>query len=121
MRPGEFGSHLTMGPVSGGRFVEHAHPICEGTGCQMAKSHEVASIAMAAIREMGVGSMSQALWCDHGGHAFSERDPGRRRISMAVLDEDTGQEKTEMRDFCGACAEASGMASPRKTRPAIGN
>lgn len=63
--------------------------------------------------------MSQALWCDHGGHAFSERDPGRRRISMAVLDEDTEQERTESRDFCGECAEKSGIAEPRKTRPQL--
>lgn len=62
--------------------------------------------------------MSQALWCDQGGHAFSERDPGRQRISITVLDEESGEERAEARDFCGACAEASGLLSKRKTRPA---
>lgn len=75
---------------------------------------------MDAINQMGRQHMSQALWCDNGGHAFSERDPGRQRISIAVLDEDTEKERLESRDFCGECAIKAGLASPRKTRPAIG-
>ena len=63
--------------------------------------------------------MSQALWCDSGGHAFSERDPGRQRISVNSLDEDTGQETSETRDFCGECAEKAGLLAKKRTRPAV--
>lgn len=62
--------------------------------------------------------MSQALWCDSGGHAFSERDPGRQRISVTALDDD-GEETIESRDFCGDCAAKAGLLAPRKTRPQL--
>ena len=61
--------------------------------------------------------MSQALWCDQGGHAFSERDPGRQRISVQVLDDD-GVEQAESRDLCSQCAEQAGLLKKRQTRPA---
>lgn len=60
--------------------------------------------------------MSRALWCDGGGHAFSERDPGRQRITIQVLDDD-GIEQTDFREFCGPHAEAAGLTKPRVTRP----
>ena len=69
--------------------------------------------------------MSKALWCDQGGHAFSERDPGRQHVSVTVVaDDGSGQELQETRDMCGACAASSGLLAPRKTSaaaaPAIG-
>lgn len=60
--------------------------------------------------------MSQALWCDATGHAFSERDPNRQRITVSTLNEETQEEEQESRDFCGECAEAAGLLK-RKTRP----
>jgi len=62
--------------------------------------------------------MSAALWCDQGGHAFSERDPGRQRITVNTLDEDENEVQVA-KDFCGACAAQSGLTTPRKTRPAV--
>jgi hypothetical protein len=80
---------------------------------------DVAASAVQVIHAMGRNSMSQALWCDNGGHAFSERDPGRQRISVATIDPDTEREVMESRDFCGECAESTGITRPRKTRPQL--
>lgn len=107
---------LNMG-FTGNKFVPHAHPECERSGCQFGKGAEIAAAAMSVIEQMGRKHMSQALWCDNGGHAFSERDPGRQRISIAVIDEDTEQERMESRDFCGEHAVAAGLTT-RQTRPA---
>lgn len=61
--------------------------------------------------------MSGALWCDPGGHAFSERDPGRQRITVNELDPETGEDVTDFRDYCGYHAEQAGLRR-RTTRPA---
>lgn len=63
--------------------------------------------------------MSQALWCDHGGHAFSERDPGRQRIKVDGIDPDTEEETVILKDFCGECAEKTGMTAKPRTRTPV--
>ena len=63
--------------------------------------------------------MSAALWCDQGGHAFSERDPGRQRVTVNTLDEETDREVTVAKDFCGECADRAGLNTKRKTRPTL--
>lgn len=73
--------------------------------------------ARQVIRENGRDGMSQALWCDQGGHAFSERDPGRQRVNVNMLDDD-GNEVEMAKDLCGECAVAIGITTPRKTRSA---
>lgn len=74
--------------------------------------------ARAIVEEGSRGSMSAALWCDQGGHAFSERDPGRQRISVSTLDDDE-REVNLTKDFCGDCASKAGLTAPRKTRAEI--
>lgn len=56
--------------------------------------------------------MSKAVWCDQGGHAFSERDPGRRHFSETAFDEDGEPTDTYIFDLCGKCA--SKMSESRK-------
>ena len=107
------------GPGSGG--VWNAAPGCQRDGCQLRATGAMVEAARQMIEEIGRSKMSQALWCDAGGHAFSERDPGRQRISVTVLDEETDSEKMETRDFCGACAEQAGLLSKRRTRPVEAN
>ena len=104
-----------MGPVGGGRWVQGAHPGCESGGCQFGRGMAVAEQAMEIVNAMGKESMSQALWCDQGGHAFSERDPGRQRITIDVLDEDTDREIKVSKDYCGECAREAGLTTGRKT------
>lgn len=57
--------------------------------------------------------MSQALWCDHGGHAFSSKDPGKRHFSETRTVDDgfrVSQVTADM-DICGECSEKSFLAS----------
>jgi hypothetical protein len=62
--------------------------------------------------------MSQALWCDRGGHAFSDRDPGRKRVAVAGLDDDGNEQDAQYEDICGECIEKSGLLRKARTRPA---
>ncbi len=102
-----------------GEFVDSAGYACRNRGCQMAAVGPTLKASAAALEELtGRKKMSQALWCDQAGHAFSERDPGRQRISVTVLDAD-GAEKQEARDLCGDCAASSGLLAPRVTRPQL--
>lgn len=108
-----------VGPGSGVNYIRGAHQMCADNGCQWRQATAILAQAQAYINEhTGRSQMSQALWCDAGGHAFSERDPGRQRIAIAVLNEDTGEEETESRDFCSECAAKAGLLNKRKTRPA---
>ena len=104
------------GPGSGG--VWNAAPGCQRDGCQLRAAGAMVEAAQQMIKELGRSSMSQALWCDAGGHAYSERDPGRQRVAITVLDDVTGEERQESRDFCGDHAAKAGLLDKRRTRPA---
>lgn len=107
-----------VGPGSGASYVQGAHQLCINGRCQWRQAGEILAQAEAYINEhTGRSSMSQALWCDQGGHAFSERDAGRQRIAVQVLDDD-GVEQSETRDLCSECAEKAGLLKKRQTRPA---
>lgn len=57
--------------------------------------------------------MSQALWCDQGGHAFSSKDPGKRHFSETRTVDDgyrVSQVTADM-DICGPCSESSFLGS----------
>ncbi len=97
--------------------VSQAAQKCRYDGCQFGRLASIASDAQYLLT--GRDHMSQALWCDQGGHAFSERDPGRQRISVNTLDSETDAEIQVTKDFCGQCATQSGLTTPRRTRPAI--
>lgn len=103
-------------------YISHVAPACSlaGTGrCQFTEAMNILTGAQELTALLtGRNQMSQALWCDSGGHAFSERDPGRQRIAITVLDEETGEERMESRDFCGECAAKAGLLAKRRTRPA---
>jgi hypothetical protein len=99
-------------------YVYRAQPYCMNDGCMVGKATGLLEQARRIVEEGSRGSMSAALWCDQGGHAFSERDPGRQRIRVSVLDDD--ETETEVaKDFCGDCAAKAGLTSPRKTRPTL--
>jgi hypothetical protein len=107
-----------VGPGSGRDYVAGAHQLCVNGRCQWRQATEILAQARQYVEQhTGRSSMSQAMWCDQGGHAFSERDPGRQRITVAVLDDD-GAEQEETRDLCGDCAEQAGLLKKRQTRPA---
>lgn len=98
-------------------WVDNAAAGCRRGGCQFGQAGTLLAAARTIVENGRRSNMSSALWCDQGGHAFSERDPGRQRISITVLDENE-EEKQEARDFCGDCAQAAGLLNKRRTRPA---
>lgn len=99
-------------------YVYRAEPACLDSGCMLSAASGMLRQAQEIIRQNGRDGMSAALWCEQGGHAFSERDPGRQRISINTLDEEEN-EVVVAKDFCGDCAADAGLTSPRKTKPAI--
>jgi hypothetical protein len=108
---------LNMGPMSSrAAYVEGASALCAGSRCQLEGAQKLLDRARDVLESRN--NMSAALWCDQGGHAFSERDPGRQRITVNTLDEDE-REVQVAKDFCGECAANSGLTSPRKTRPTL--
>ncbi len=46
---------------------------------------------------------TQALWCEQGGHSFSEKDPDVQVLTIAGRGND-GQTVEESRTSCGECA-----------------
>jgi len=98
-------------------YVQRAADLCQNYGCQLHAAQRTLDQAREIIETRN--HMSQALWCDQGGHAFSERDPGRQRITVNTLDEVTDQETQVSKDFCGECAVKSGLSTPRRTRPTL--
>ena len=94
---------LNMGPVTrSAAYVERAAPLCQNGGCQLHTAQRTLDQARELFESRN--NMSVALWCDQGGHAFSERDPGRQRITVNTLDEVSDQEVQVSKDFCGDCA-----------------
>jgi hypothetical protein len=71
--------------------------------------------------------VSQALWCDQGGHAFSARDPKSEHWARTVTDPKTGEKAEVPWDVCGlhmaaidsrlAQLEAEAAAPPAPRQP----
>jgi hypothetical protein len=59
-----------------------------------------------------------ALWCETGGHAFSQRDRGRQEWQVRVFDVDAGEEVTETRVCCSRCAKTGSITDKAKHLPA---
>lgn len=51
----------------------------------------------------GITQMSNALWCDAGEHAFSDKDPEKRHFTETR--EVDGKPVTEVIDWCGVHAK----------------
>lgn len=107
------------GPYPGSAYVVGPSPACITDGCQLAAARRV----LAEARDLNQRMIEErskmgnaALWCD-SGHAFSERDPGRRTITVTATDQE-GLEKYETRQFCGGCAPTVDLMAEPRTRPA---
>lgn len=53
--------------------------------------------------------MSQALWCDKGGHAFSAKDPDREHYTStkSITEGQRVTQVTAELDICGRCVKES--------------
>ena len=96
------------------RWVQDPDPVCCTQGCQFGTAKRLMMAAQAIVDERRNG-VSYALWCDRGGHAFSEDDPGRIIIPAASALDENGDEITiKAQAVCGE--HARGM-NKRITRP----
>jgi len=117
--------------AAGYGYVRDPSALCRGSGCHSRTLIATADAAMAQTAELleQVGrerehamTMTpqgarpcQALWCEEGGHAFSERDPGMKVVVISGTD-DSGAPVDESRTMCGGCAP---QVNVRRTRPAL--
>lgn len=88
---------------------------CLLTGCQLGRAgqlaHEARAMLDQAVNEKRE-TMSGALWCDLGEHAFSSRDRKRTTYKISTLDEETGEPITDERVACGQHSIALKAAPP---------
>lgn len=92
-------------------YVKGALPSCRDQGCRAPElaalarqlsNHERAVLDLLNIKGEQM-KPTQALWCEQGGHAFSEKDTGVQVLTIAGRGPD-GQTVEETRTSCGECA-----------------
>ncbi len=92
-------------------------PQCSAGGCQFDRAQQMLAQAQAALEaskrlmradENGARTLSAAMWCDMGAHAYSASDPKAEMWTKKVRDPETGQWVERMLDVCGACVAAGG-------------
>lgn len=79
--------------------------------------HDISERLNAIREEIRQKMTNVALWCD-GGHSFSARDKGRKSITVTSSDEETGEEDSQTRQFCGGCTPTTELLAEPRTRPA---
>ncbi len=88
-----------MGPVEGHEWCLVPHE-CAG-GCKLAEARKLLASAQKLVGRTAEGAIvSQALWCDQGGHAFSARDPKAEHWERQGQN-DKGEKITIPWDVCG--------------------
>jgi hypothetical protein len=96
-----------MAAVGGGSladfedFLKSLHPQCAAGGCKLPDARKLLAAAERLAGKNARGEIvSQALWCDQGGHAFSARDPQAEHWERQAKDKD-GATVTIPWDVCG--------------------
>jgi hypothetical protein len=95
-------------------YVKDATTACRDQGCRAPELAALARHVSEQARETldildkkGTQMQpTQALWCEQGGHSFSEKDPDVQVIAITARGPD-GQQMTESRTSCGECAAAA--------------
>ena len=100
-------------PGARGTYVRNASASCQGQGCQSVELAAMLGTTLGRTRELiqsleGKEKMTpieptKALWCEQGGHPFSEKDPDVQVLTISGKDKE-GKPVTESRTICGACA-----------------
>ena len=100
-------SYANYGPK---RYVEGATPVCCDQGCRAAELEAMLASTLNITQELLIQrekeaqmDPTRALWCEQGGHSFSEKDPDFQVLSITGKDKE-GKQVTESRTICGPCA-----------------
>jgi hypothetical protein len=110
----------TWNQVNPPAYVKGALPECFNRGCQAPElallarrlSDQAHTVLETLEKKEAQMQPTQALWCEQGGHSFSEKDPDVQVLTIAGRGPD-GKTVEESRTICGACAE--------KTKTRIGS
>jgi hypothetical protein len=82
-------------------FLKSLHPQCAVGGCKLPDARKLLAAAERLAGKNARGEIvSQALWCDQGGHAFSARDPQAEHWERQVKN-DKGEPVVIPWDVCG--------------------
>lgn len=92
------------------QYVTGATPGCCELGCRATELEAMLASTLNITQELLVKREKEAqmdptrsLWCEQGGHSFSEKDPDMQVLSITGKDKD-GKQVTESRTICGPCA-----------------
>lgn len=105
--------------MGGGPLVSyHGDPAAALQQLEQARLVHAQTVDLAARLQRAYGhdiegtvTMSAALWCDYGQHAFSERDPKQEQWQRRIKNDETGETETVIWDVCGRCVSAGGSPS----------
>jgi hypothetical protein len=104
--------------AAGGAAVVPAacSPQCSAGGCQFDRAAQMLAKAQQALEatkrlmrvdQTGGRTLSAAMWCDIGQHAYSANDPKAEMWTKKVRD-DEGRWVERMLDVCGQCVATGG-------------
>jgi hypothetical protein len=102
--------HLPDSAYVRGALLECRERGCQATELAMLARHlsdQAHEVLETLERKEAQMQPTQALWCEQGGHSFSEKDPDAQVLTIS------GKTVEESRTICGACAE--------KTKTRIGS
>lgn len=83
------------------QYIRNCAQPCQAMGtCQFTQSMHILELANNALAEARSNTVSDAIWCDEGNHAFSSRDKGRKEIVLKGFEEETGYPEEDTRLAC---------------------
>lgn len=91
-------------------YVHGATPVCCKQGCRAPELEAMLTSTLNVTQELlctkekeAQMEPTRALWCEQGGHSFSEKDPDFQVLTITGRDKE-GKQVTESRTICGPCA-----------------
>jgi hypothetical protein len=109
-------SSVTVGGGGGGgggggyTYVKGAAASCCQQGCRaeelegmLASTLNITQELLAQREKAEQMEPTKALWCEQGGHSFSEKDPDFQVLTIQGKDKE-GKPVSESRTICGPCA-----------------
>lgn len=91
------------------QYIRDCAPVCKQSGqCHANTGYQALMAAQKLINQSKEMSMTAALWCDQGDHAFSARDKDRQELTLTEYDDD-GHSHQTTRTICGEHAKALGI------------
>lgn len=92
------------------KYAKDATAVCCAQGCRAPELEAMLASTLNVTQELltqrekeAQMDPTKALWCEQGGHSFSEKDPDFQVLTITGRDKE-GKQVTESRTICGPCA-----------------